>query len=78
VPLYNNPVVTRLKMGDTAGAGEDCSAVIGIVGVGYRLCGRGKECGEGVELAEGLVEVLKRGGGMGGVGEGGEGLGGSC
>ncbi|KZT06456.1 uncharacterized protein LAESUDRAFT_179031 [Laetiporus sulphureus 93-53] len=64
VPLYNNRALARNKIGDYAGAIEDCSAVVEIVGMGYRPERERRvereEEGAGVDLGEGLVKALWR------------------
>ncbi|WVQ82582.1 hypothetical protein IAT38_004712 [Cryptococcus sp. DSM 104549] len=49
IPLYNNRAATRLKLGDSASAAADCSAVIDLVGLGYHPS---KETPLPAELAE--------------------------
>ncbi|PFH48979.1 hypothetical protein AMATHDRAFT_5291 [Amanita thiersii Skay4041] len=64
VPLFNNRALTRLKTGDYAGAIEDASAAISIIGVGYHpareLPVSQPEEGADVDLADGLVKALRR------------------
>lgn len=64
VPLYNNRALARIKNGNTSGAVEDCTVVIGIIGPDYHPAREKKvaseECGSSVDLAEGLVKALKR------------------
>lgn len=64
VPLYNNRALARIKTGNAAGAVEDCSAVIEIIGADYNPTREKKvdrdDCGSTVDLGEGLVKALKR------------------
>ncbi|KAI8982783.1 hypothetical protein BD414DRAFT_491121 [Trametes punicea] len=64
IPLYNNRALTRLKTGDHAGAIEDCSAVIDLIGPAYHPSREARvasvEDGAGVDLADGLVKAWWR------------------
>ncbi|KAI0650851.1 hypothetical protein C8Q79DRAFT_409656 [Trametes meyenii] len=64
VPLHNNRALTRLKTGDHAGAVEDCTAAIALVGAGYHPAREAKvvreDEGAGVDLADALVKALRR------------------
>ncbi|TFK47023.1 hypothetical protein OE88DRAFT_1666848 [Heliocybe sulcata] len=64
VQLYNNRALARLKTGNHAGAVEDCTTVIDIIGEDYRPDREEKvsrqEDGAGVDLADGLVKAWKR------------------
>ncbi|KAF8627930.1 hypothetical protein AX17_006085 [Amanita inopinata Kibby_2008] len=64
VPLYNNRALTRLKTGDYAGAVEDATTVISIIGSGYHpsheLKVAREEEGASVDLADGLAKALRR------------------
>ncbi|KAH9854938.1 hypothetical protein C2E23DRAFT_774759 [Lenzites betulinus] len=64
VPLLNNRALTRLKTGDHAGAVEDCTAVISLIGAGYHPAREAKvsreEDGASVDLADGLVKAWRR------------------
>jgi tetratricopeptide (TPR) repeat protein len=64
VPLYNNRALTRLKNGDYAGAVQDCTAAITLIGPSYNPALESKvvavEDGAQVDLGEGLVKAWKR------------------
>lgn len=64
VPLHNNRAVTRLKTGDHAGAIEDCSAVLAIIGPTYHPAREAKvtraEEGATVDLADAVVKAYRR------------------
>ncbi|KAI0268087.1 hypothetical protein BC834DRAFT_867836 [Gloeopeniophorella convolvens] len=64
VPLLNNRGLARLKTGDMAGAIEDCSTVISIVGPSYHPAREAKvtkeEDGASVDLADGLIKAWRR------------------
>ncbi|KAI0677665.1 hypothetical protein C8Q78DRAFT_1089796 [Trametes maxima] len=64
VPLYNNRALTRLKTGDHAGAIEDCTAAIALVGAGYHPAREAKvvreDEGAAVDLADALVKAWRR------------------
>ncbi|TFK94867.1 hypothetical protein K466DRAFT_535010 [Polyporus arcularius HHB13444] len=64
VPLYNNRALTRLKNGDAAGAIEDCTVVIDLIGPAYHPAKEAKvtreDEGAGVDLADGLIKAWRR------------------
>ncbi|KII94524.1 hypothetical protein PLICRDRAFT_127526 [Plicaturopsis crispa FD-325 SS-3] len=64
VPLHNNRALARLRTGEHAGAVEDCTAVVGIVGDGYHPARerrvQAREEGAEVDLGDGLVKAWKR------------------
>ncbi len=88
LPLHNNRALARLRTGDHAGAAEDCSAALEIVGGGYKPERDGVKVAvavggkaEVVDLKEGWVKALRRRAeaceGRREVGGGAEGLGGA-
>ncbi len=64
VPLYNNRALTRLKNGDAAGAIEDCTVVIDLIGPAYHPAKEAKvtreDEGAGVDLADALIKAWRR------------------
>lgn len=64
VPLLNNRAMTRLKNGSPAGAIEDCTSVINLIGPTYvpsrEEAVTSLEHGAGVDLGDGLVKAIKR------------------
>ena len=64
VPLYNNRALTRIKTGDHAGAVEDCTTVLKIIGTGYHPAREAKvtkeDEGASVDLADAYVKALRR------------------
>lgn len=64
IPLYNNRALTRIKTGDHAGAVEDCTRVLKLIGAGYHPAREAKitreEEGASVDLADAYVKALRR------------------
>ena len=64
VPLYNNRALTRLKNGDAAGAIEDCTVVIDLIGPSYHPSKEAKvtreDEGADVDLADALIKAWRR------------------
>ncbi|RPD81347.1 hypothetical protein L226DRAFT_499569 [Lentinus tigrinus ALCF2SS1-7] len=64
IPLYNNRALTRLKNGDAAGAIEDCTVVIDLIGPAYHPSKEAKvtreDEGASVDLADALIKAWRR------------------
>lgn len=64
VPLYNNRALTRLKTGEYAGAIDDCTTVLSILGAGFHPAREAKVTlesdGAGVDLGDAYVKALRR------------------
>lgn len=63
VPLYNNRAATRLKLGQSAGAIEDCSTVIELVGQTYHPSKEAplpESLASEVKLGEGLAKAVTK------------------
>ncbi|KAG8923414.1 hypothetical protein FRC01_012790, partial [Tulasnella sp. 417] len=64
VPLWNNRAMSRLKTGDGPGAVSDCTAVLEIIGVEWKLGDDAPDAGgahgAGVDLGEALVKATTR------------------
>lgn len=60
IALYNNRAATRLKLGQSSGAAEDCSTVIGIIGPSYhpnKEAPLPSHIAAEIKLADGLVKA---------------------
>jgi tetratricopeptide (TPR) repeat protein len=63
IALYNNRAATRLKLGDSKGSAEDCTAVIGIIGSSYHPSKEAPlpvELGSEIKLAESFVKAYTK------------------
>ena len=65
IPLWNNRAQARLKIGDHAGAAQDCTQVIALVGTEYKeveeeAISNTDENGPGVHLGEALAKAYSR------------------
>jgi tetratricopeptide (TPR) repeat protein len=62
VPIYNNRAATRLKLGESSGAIEDCTVVVEMIGIGYNPTKETPlppEYAE-VKLGEGLTKAITK------------------
>lgn len=63
VPLRNNRAATRIKLGESTGAAEDCTAVIALIGPAYHPSKEAPlpaELASEIKLAESLVKALTK------------------
>lgn len=63
VPIYNNRAATRLKLGESSGAAQDCTSAIGIIGPTYHPSKEAplpSEIGNEVKLADAFVKAYTK------------------